>query len=227
MSEEVRWLLSSGIALLIVLVGLFLFNLIRAPVYIRFEGKMKPRLEILGILETNVGQTGAGWSLEIRNNGTQTAKECHGNLEDIEFETPHGTLSLARWPRGRDLQWSGEVENTSHYDIAGGQHAMLSLVSRDSAASDNNITLVYRGTEQFRLNHKLSPNDPILLLINITSEGRIPLYAICLLDMEVIASNIYRGLSGQSPVTLLYHGEHWLSLSEFQKGLNSSPTLDT
>ena len=192
----------------------------------KLECRAKPVLEILDIAEANIGHTGAEWSLEIRNNGTQPAKECHGNLEDIEFESPQGGGSLKRWRKNHDLQWSGEVENASSFTIAGGQKAMLILVSRDSASSDNNVTLAYRGTEQFRLQYKLPQNDPILLLINITSEGRNPQYAICLLDMKAIASDIYRGYSCQSPVTLLYHGEQRRSLGEFQKSLNSSPTLD-
>lgn len=205
---------------------LFLWNLMRAPVYIKFEKKMKPCLEILRITEQNVGQTGAGWSLEIRNNGIEPAKGCHGNLEDIEFETPQGGLSLARMPRARDLGWSGQLENASDYTIAGGQHAMLNLVNRDSAAPDKTITLAYRSTVQFRIEHKLPQNDPILLLINIISEGRVPLYAICLLDMKAIASNIYRAYSGRSPVTLLYHGEQRRSLREFNKEPNSPLTAD-
>lgn len=190
------------------------------------EKQARPCLEILDIAEQNMSWTGASWSVEIRNNGIQPARGCHGNLEDIEFETPQGELSLKRWPRGRDLQWSGQVENASDYIIAGGQHAMLNLVYRDSAASDKTITLAYRGTEQFRLDHKLPQNDPILFLINITSEERVPQYAICLLDMKAIASDGYRAFSGRSPVMLLWHGEQRRSLSEFQKGLNSPPTLD-
>lgn len=205
---------------------LFIFNLIRAPVYIKFEKKMKPCLEILRITEQNVGQTGAGWSLEIRNDGIEPAKGCHGNLEDIEFETSQGGLSLARMPRARDLGWSGQLENASDYTIAGGQHAMLNLVNRDSAAPDKTITLAYRSTVQFRIEHKLPQNDPILLLISIISEGRVPLYAICLLDIKAIASNIYRAYSGRSPVTLLYHGEQRRSLREFNKEPNSSLTAD-
>ena len=46
MSEEARWILSSGSALIIVLVGLFLFNLIRAPVYIKFEKSQLERIHV-------------------------------------------------------------------------------------------------------------------------------------------------------------------------------------
>lgn len=194
--------------------------------YLKQAERMKPCLEILGVAETNLGQTGAEWSLEIRNNGTQQAEKCQGKLEDIEFETLQGGFSLERWPKNHDLQWSGQIEDASNCAIAGGQRAMLNLVYRDSAAPNKTITLAYRGTEQFRLDNKLPQNDPILLLINITSEGRNPQYAICLLDMKAIASDIYRGYSCQSPVILLYHGEQRRSLGEFQKGLNPSPTLD-
>ena len=104
-------------------------------------------------------------------------------------------------PRARDLGWSGQLENASDYTIAGGQHAMLNLVNRDSAAPDRTITLAYRSTVQFRIEHKLSQNDPILLLISIISEGRVPLYAIC-------------------------HGEQRRSLREFNKEPNSPLTAD-
>ena len=194
--------------------------------YLRQSERMKPCLEILDIAEANIGYTGAEWSLEIRNNGTESAEDCHGTLEDIEFESLQEGVSLKRWRKNHDLQWSGEVENASSFTIAGGQKAMLILVSRDSASSDNNVTLAYRGTEQFRLQYKLSQYDPILLLINVTSEGREPLFVICLLNMKAIDSNVYRGYSGQPPVTLLYCGEQRRSLSEFQKGLNSSLNLD-
>ncbi len=46
MSEEARWLLSSASALIIVLVGLFLFNLIRAPVYLKFEKGQLQRIHV-------------------------------------------------------------------------------------------------------------------------------------------------------------------------------------
>lgn len=194
--------------------------------YLRQTERMKPCLEILDITETNIGYTGAEWSLEIRNNGTEPARDCHGNLEDIEFESPPEGLSLKSWRKNHDLQWSGEVENASSFTIAGGQKAMLILVSRDSDSANNNVTLAYRGTEQFRLQYKLSQTDPILLLINITSEGKVPQYAICRLSMKDIASNMHRAYSKQLPVTLLYCGEQVRRLGEFQKGLKPLLTSD-
>ncbi len=46
MNEEMRWLISGGIASVVVLLGLFLFNLIRAPVFMKWEREKEPRIEV-------------------------------------------------------------------------------------------------------------------------------------------------------------------------------------
>ena len=61
MSEELRWLVSSGIALALVILGMFLYNLIRAPVFLKFERMMEPCLEVLEFRRQNEGAYGNGF----------------------------------------------------------------------------------------------------------------------------------------------------------------------
>ena len=46
MSEELWWIVASAIAVGVVFVGTFLFNLIRAPVYLKWEGEKKPKMSV-------------------------------------------------------------------------------------------------------------------------------------------------------------------------------------
>jgi len=46
MSEELRWIVSSGIAVVVVFFGTFLFNLVRAPVYIKWEKEKAPTIAV-------------------------------------------------------------------------------------------------------------------------------------------------------------------------------------
>ena len=132
------------------------------------EERTNPKLEITEATETNIGQVGRGWALRVRNIGTESAKGCHGRLEDIELETISDTMSMQRWPKDRDFHWSGQVEGAYGYEIPGGQSATLNIVYCDSAGT---ITLAYSGIQQFRADHKIPYSSPVLVLVNITTEA--------------------------------------------------------
>ena len=113
------WAASAGVFVAAIMIGL-----VTAPytmcreLFLRvklLEERMAPRLNIIGVQESNMGYWGSGWALEVRNRGTEPAKGCHGRLEDIDFETPLENLSLNRWPKLRDLHWSGQLENSYDY----------------------------------------------------------------------------------------------------------------
>jgi hypothetical protein len=174
----------------------------------------QPTLVIEGPVETNMGQMGRGWGIRVRNRTLDFAEGCHGRLEDIELETPIAQWSMSRWPKDRDLHWSGQVEGASDYEIAGGQTATLNVVSSDRSKV---IKLAYRGTEEFRLEHKLSANLPLLILVNISNRGSIPQYAICRVDPEALASFLIQGISGREPFSLLWHGTERPKLIDYQK----------
>lgn len=99
MSEEARWLLSSGIALLIVLAGLFLFNLIRAPVYLKFEKGRLQRIhvELWGygscLLSNQFGKFGRG-AHNINLTVTNQSDSIPLGIAKFRLEVPGTVLPL-------------------------------------------------------------------------------------------------------------------------------------
>ena len=220
MSEEIRWFFASGIALGIVLLGLFLFNLFRAPVYIRFEGKMKPRLEIVGFNEQKDGAfgDGCGWGLMIKNVGIEEAENCSGKLEQIEFES--SAMSLKRWAIARPLHWSGQAAGLHDFRILGGQTARLGIIYLDYkyGPMSNVITLAYRTSEELRLRYELSAfNKPVLLLLSIASKGTLPQYVVCRVDLEMLVRDLLIEDEDRLVCQILWKGTESRDLTDFRK----------
>lgn len=219
MSEEARWLISIVVAIIVILLCLFIFNLIRTPVYIRFEEKMKPRLEIIGIRKQNVGAfgKGSGWGLMVKNNGIEPALTCRAIVEQIIPET--GSKALDEWPINRPLHWAGQSEGMDDFTILGGQTARLGIIYLDyeSGGQRNVITLAYRSNEQFRFLNYFLVDEPILLLLSITNEGTLPQYVVCRIDLEMITLDLVIEREDRPLFKIWCSGVEKPDLSEFIK----------
>lgn len=189
MSEELRWLISSGVALVFVLFLLFLFNLIRAPVYIRFEKEKEPKLIINGVRETNIRGAKRSWGLCIANRGTDAAVNSKGEIIYLEFATPQGSLSMGRWPVNQPLQWTQAPIGEPSISIPGSREAILEVIIYEL----ENMWIAYSLNEDFRENQKITVNDNFIAGIALTTDGVLPIYAVVF-----IAKGAFGGL-----VTLL------------------------
>ena len=174
----------------IFLIGLYFYNLIRAPVILSYERKMQPCLEVMEPKEQQeaTGSVETSWVLPIRNSGIKTAEECHAKLEQISTE--RSTKWLDKFPTDRDLHWAGQAEGMSDFKILGQQSAKLGLIyfGGDKKGS---ITLALRADKDYRLNHELTMfNEPILLLLNIKSKDTSPLYVVIRIDLKTLAENL-------------------------------------
>ena len=213
MSEELRWLVSSGIALVVVTLVLFLFNLIRTPVFLKFEKQINPRLKIKRFVKqrTAMGSLGSEWGLEITNIGIDPAEECHGRLEKITRESSPNTLSGQ--PVNRDFHWAGQGEGLHEFKIPGKQSALLGIVYYCSDGLGE-TTLAYRGSQEFRLDHTLSVIDePILLLVSIASKGTLPQYVVCRIDIPALVRDLV--FEAEPSCTIKWMGMERRDLSDF------------
>ena len=192
----------------------------RAQVHV-LENKMQPVLELVNEKEEAGKFPGdRGWGLVIRNRGVDKAVSCSARIEAIEFELTGTGQTLERWPIDRPLQWAGQ--EGEDYDIPGGQAAHLDIAYIGAFGSwgpevNRRATLAYRGDEAFRVTHALPESvGPILLLINLVSEGQLPLYILCKLDVQVMKGMITGGLTERQPFKCLYFGSDRPTLSDFQ-----------
>lgn len=115
----------------------------------------EPVIEIVGVREQVLNQVGTGYAIEVYNRGLLDADHCHGRLVEIEFETLQEHQTLARWPIGRDLHWSGQVENVDSYTLPGHHNAILNVVYFDTIQNNWKVMLVYRSTPQYRMDINL------------------------------------------------------------------------
>jgi len=112
---------------------LFLFNLIRAPVFIKFENETKPHLTVEKVVESKYGKmNGESWGLVVHNQGIDRADDCQGLLLQIEFADPSVSQTLHTWPTNQPLQW----ENIPDYSdisisILGLSSVVLQIANRD------------------------------------------------------------------------------------------------
>ncbi|MBA7668906.1 hypothetical protein ES703_77026 [subsurface metagenome] len=161
---------------------LFLVKLIKAPVYIKFEEKMKPRLEIECVTEQLYGGLGSIRGLIIRNQGADEAVNCQGRLVEMEFVIPQKNQSLFRFPTNQPLKWGEEPcgESSGNITIPSLSKAALMIVRWSSIRVNPRLAYAciddpYRDT--------LLTGYEILLVISITSQNSVPIYAICLLAL--------------------------------------------
>ena len=182
-----------------------------------------PVLEILRAKEEAMdGVGGRGWGLVIRNSSRDTARGCSARLETFDFETPISGLSLSFMPTDRPLHWAGQEKES--YEIPGEQKAHLNVVYFERRhtdvvfSNDEIVTIAYLGTEQFRKQHNLAGDYPVLILLNITCEKSVPQYAVCRIAPDLVKSRIKAGLVKEAPFSLLWAGMEKRELSDFQSG---------
>lgn len=191
MSEEVAVAIAFGlIPVGAVAFLLFIYNLIRAPVFLRFEKESEPRLRIKEVIWKNAGTMyGGNLGLLISNEGLGRAENCRGYLVEMEFANPPQNQSLFRWPKNHPLQWAEELakeEYTGNFAIPEKTDNVLEVVYwRPSSHSTIDLYLAYTGSEQFRQGHALKIADGILIVVSVISKNALPIYAICLLGTEV------------------------------------------
>ena len=169
---------------------LFIYNLIRAPVFLRFEKEREPRLRIKEVIWGNAGAMyGGNLGLLVSNGGLGRAEDCRGYLVEMEFANPSQNQSLFRWPQNCPLLWAEELargEYTENFAIPGKTDRVLEVAYfRPSSHSTTDLYLAYVGSEQFRQGHALKVSDGILIVVSVTSKDAFPIYAICLLGTEV------------------------------------------
>lgn len=163
---------------------LFIVKLIKAPIYIKFEDKIKPRLEIECVTEQLYEGLGSVRGLIIRNQGTDEAVNCQGRLVEMEFAIPRKSQSLFKFLKYQPLKWGEEPWGISSGNILipGSESAVLNIVRWSSIRV--NPRLAYACIDD-PLRDTLLTGYEILLVISITSQNSVPIYAICLLDLTM------------------------------------------
>ena len=170
------------------------------------QERIKPQLKIIKEVEIYKITGERRWGIEVHNIGVEKATECHGRLEDIEFESPIKGMSFQRWPKNIDLHWLDQPEGSYYYDLPGEQAATLQVIYSTRLTLGNWIRFAYLGGEESRTESSLSLPHPILLRISITSKDKSPTYAICRIDVQAANNLVLEGLSRRRPFTILWHG---------------------
>ncbi len=114
------------------------------------------------------------WSIVIRNTGTSIAEKCNAQLLELEYET-RTNYSLDSWPTNEYLAWSND---NSEIDVRSSDKLQVYI-------DDNVYFFAYANGKQFREENGI-PNilDNILILIDISSYGKLPIYAVLRLNMK-------------------------------------------
>jgi len=168
---------------------LFIYNLIRAPVFLRFEKEKEPRIRIKRVIWENAGSMyGGNLGLLISNEGIDKAEDCRGYLVEMEFVNPPQNESLSRWPQNCSLQWAEELASRKYIEnfaIPGKTDIILEVVYwRPSSLSRVELYLAYVSSEEFRQGHALLVSRGILMVVSVISRNALPIYAICFLETE-------------------------------------------
>lgn len=175
MNEELRWIIATLIAVVVVFSVTFLFNLIRAPVYIKFEKEREPQLIVEQDTAVCNHKLGYSWRIKVTNKGTDTAKGCKGQLIVMVDEIPQPRMSWERWPFNESLNWSDGKEATEI------RKETKELEVIYGGGYGKPLYLAYAKDEAFREQYalKLWSSSNILLVISISSDGKLPVYAVC------------------------------------------------
>jgi hypothetical protein len=193
--EEIAVVIAFIVApILLYLLVVFVFNLIRAPVFIKWERDKEPCLTIFK--EPDEGGSldhGHYRGLTIKNEGTQEAEGCRGQLEDIiNIETNERQI----FPINRNLQWSrySAMEPTEVLPIAGRGFAVLDValvtdMRLKGSPSRRQFQIVFAGGPDAREAQEIPVGGTYLALISVTSKDKEPIYALCYLDTRGEARN--------------------------------------
>jgi len=180
--------------------------------------RIKPCLQIIGKPKPQQSATGSAaseWVLVIKNSGIETAEDCHVYLEEITTECVSEKLKL--FPVPIDFHWSGHMDNKSEFSIGGGVSNRLGLVCYGTDRFRSVTLALHRGGE-FRLNHQLTRyEEPILLLLCITSRNTLPQYAIVRINMEALVENPLNQTTNRPICKIMYAGFVRKELSQYTR----------
>ena len=191
----------------------------------KLENSLIPKLQILGVKEEVTDNFGRGWGIVVRNAGTSAASGCSARIEELAFETPKDRQSLGLLATDRPLHWAGQESES--YEIPGGQTAHLNVVYsqrvKDTSTSSQEkfVTLAYRGDSEFQPIKSLSGEEPILALINISSDSTLPQYVVCKIVPSLMTDLILQGVTGDSPFSIEWKGDRRKPLQECQIGVSA------
>lgn len=162
------------------LFSIFLFygNLARAPVYTKFEERMKPRLKIERVRKLEYAGQEGGFGLVIYNEGIDRAEDCRGQVIEMEFRESQPNISLCGYLVNQLLRW--REGGVGYFSIAGKSRAVLEVVSWKFQKA--NPLLAYADDSK---QIPAFPTDyEILIVVEVTSLNALPIYVICLLDTK-------------------------------------------
>ncbi len=165
---------------------------------------ISPGLEIIGDQEQILNKRGRAFAIEVRNPGLKDVIGCHGRLLGLAFEDSEDTGTLDGKPRNRDLHWSGQVENATAYDVPASQRATLNVIYADRVADKGQLVmLAYRGREEFRQDHALPQDRPILIWLRISSSERKPIDIVCRVNPDLVVNLAKQAYSGNKPFEIV------------------------
>jgi hypothetical protein len=202
-AEIVSFIAFGLVPMVVATILLFFWNLMRAPVFIRFEKEKEPRLAIInGVVRSFYGQSGHSWELVIRNLGTDKADDCRGTLVDIDFGRHTEGFSMEWWPKNEQLQWAERSSGIiQEFSIPGGESRNLRVIINELTEPQKPYPpvfaayLAYARDELSRERSALytgtycSPTSAVtidtassILVISVTSKDRAPIFAVCYLQ---------------------------------------------
>lgn len=179
-----------------------------------------PSLRVEQGEEESTGPVVRGWGLTVWNDEGQEVRGVHANLEAVDTVYP-ANVSLDWLPTNCDLHWARQGEEVG-FTIPGGQSARLNVFYQDQATKHLKLSY-HRTTEDFRERHNLFFDFPVLILINITGEGRTPVFAVCRIEPKSAKDQIYEGLSKKPSFALLGSRIDRPSLRDFQSNEETAP----
>lgn len=179
--------ISTAIAFGLIPVGafaifLFIWNLIRAPVYIKWEEEKEPVLEIVAVKPESYQQMGQSFGLVIENKGTDMADDCRGQIIEIEFASPQRSQSMFSWPVNRYLTWAeqeGVWGTNKPCTIPGKDSKELQLIIFRYVGGKQVVEIAYSDSQDLRINNSITHLEDAYMVISLTSKNRPPIYAIC------------------------------------------------
>ena len=153
--------------------------------------RARPKLRFGKRVEQILGTVGESFGLEISNQGNNSVDDCRGILIAVEFAVQQGSLSMGRWPVNCPLIMGSSI---------GGQlSSVLEVVHKEpSTHSSFEYHLAYANNVNGR-GLRLPTGQDILIIVGVSSNDTVPLYAICLFHgistpypttFEIIDSNL-------------------------------------
>lgn len=136
--------------------------------------KARPKLTVERPTDSSYASFGRCWKLRIKNEGTNDAQGCRGQLITLALKTIDPRFSLDGFPVNEYLNWGNDKE----FAIIGGTQSLeLEIISRDGGSQP--FCLAYAKGEDFRRKHPIyTLLDGIIMVIAISSNDTLPIYAV-------------------------------------------------